>query len=119
MLKKDEKKVNTEEVTVKETVSEPVKAKEQEIEVGDPLLLRPTELPLVVKLPADASEAQIAYAKILNSYAYQNPTKWEQKKDDKIVQGAVVKGFITKLKELKNAPAPRVDGNLKINNSLV
>lgn len=113
MLKKDEKTVDTE-----ETVVEPV-SKEQEIEVNDPSVLRPTELPLVIKLPEGASAAQIAYAKILNSYAYQNPEKWAMKKDDQIVQGAVVKGFITKLKELKNAPAPKATGNLKINNSLV
>jgi len=90
----------------------------QGIEVGSPIDLRPTELPLVVKLPADASEAQIAYAKTLNGYAYKNPTKWEEKKDDKIVNGSLVKGLITKLKELKNAPAP-VEGNLKINKSSI
>ncbi len=72
--------------------------------VGDPALLRPSELPLVVKLPADASQAQIAYAKGLNAYAYQNPTKWEQKKEK----------LIEKLKSLKNAPDP-VESNLKVN----
>ena len=79
---------------------------EQEIVVGDPQILRPTELPLVVQLPEDASKAQVAFAKSLNSYAYQNPKKWEQKKDK----------LIEKLKELKNAPDP-VESNLRINNS--
>lgn len=76
------------------------------ISVGDPQKLRPTELPLVVKLPTDASAAQIAFAKTLNGYAYQNPQKWAQKKD----------ALIAKLKALKHAPDP-VESPLKINNS--
>lgn len=79
---------------------------DQGIEVGDPMKLRPVELPLVVKLPEGASKAQEAYAKILNAYAYQNPTKWEMKKGK----------MIQKLKDLKNAPDPVVS-NLKVNNS--
>ena len=113
MLKKEiAEEVKAEVVEVVETKDE-----SQGIEVNSPLNLK-TELPLVVKLPADASKAQIAYAKMLNSYAYQNPTKWEQKKDDKILPGGgVVKGFITKLKELKNAPDPVDNNPLKINNT--
>lgn len=79
---------------------------EQDIEVNDPQSLRPVDLPLVVKLPKNASAAQIAYAKTLNSYAYQNPDKWAIKKDL----------LIAKLRELKNAPDP-VPSRLKINNS--
>lgn len=79
---------------------------DQGIEVGDPMLLRPVELPLVVKLPEGASKAQVAYAAILNSYAYQNPTKWELKKGK----------MIQKLKDLKFAPDP-VESKLKVNNS--
>lgn len=48
--------------------------------MGSPLDLRPTVLPLVVKLPEDASKAQIEYAKVLNAYAYQNPAKFEAKR---------------------------------------
>jgi hypothetical protein len=89
----------------------------QGIEINAPINLK-TELPLVVKLPADASKAQIAYANMLNSYAYQNPKKWEMKKDDQILPGGgVVKGFITRLKELKNAPDPVDESPLKINNT--
>ena len=90
----------------------------QGIEVNDPMDLRPTELPLVVKLPADASLAQIAYAKTLNGYAYKNPDKWAEKKEDKIINGVLVKGLISRLKDLKNAPDP-VEGNLKINKSSI
>jgi hypothetical protein len=117
MLKKD---TEVKEVEVIETkaVKATVTDDSQGIEVGSPLDLRPTELPLVVKLPEDASEAQIAYAKTLNAYAYKNPAKFEEKKNDRIVQGAVIKGFITRLKELKNAPAP-VESNLKINKSSI
>jgi hypothetical protein len=57
-----------------------VKKTESGIEVGDPMDLRPKKLPLVVKLPANASSAQKEYAKILNGYAYQNPEKWAKKK---------------------------------------
>ena len=78
----------------------------QGIEVGDPQILRPKELPLVVKLPEDASEAQIQYAKTLNAYAYQNPEKWAAKKDV----------LIERLKSLKNAPAPK-ESNLKVNDA--
>ena len=52
-----------------------------EITVSDPMVLRPKELPLVVTLPENASGAQKEYAKVLNSYAYQNPEKWAEKKD--------------------------------------
>jgi len=95
----------------------------QGIEVGSPLDLRPTELPLVVKLPADASKAQIEYAKILNGYAYKNPAKFEAKKKDQVVEGKVVKGFLSKLKDLKNSPDPIELGEdapkLKINKSVI
>lgn len=89
-----------------------------EIEVNDPLELRPVDLPLVIKLPESASLAQQAFAKTLNAYAYQNPKKWAEKKDDKIEGGTIVKGLITQLKELKNAPDP-VESNTKINKSSI
>ena len=57
--------------------------KELQIEVGDPQVLRPVDLPLVVK-PADGgeweNEAQAEFARVLNGYAYKNPAKWEAKK---------------------------------------
>jgi len=113
MLKKETKIEEVEEV-IEATIADD----SQGIEVGSPMDLRPTELPLVVKLPADASEAQIAYAKTLNGYAYKNPAKFEAKKNDRIVNGVLVKGLITKLKELKDAPAP-AESNLKINKSSI
>jgi hypothetical protein len=79
---------------------------EQGIEINMPNVQKVQELPLVVKLPSDASNAQIAYAKVINAYAYQNPRKFAMKKD------AMVKTLLS----LKNAPDPIV-GNLKINNS--
>jgi len=107
----------TKTITDKEVIDD-----NQGIEVGSPLDLRPTELPLVVKLPADASKAQVEYAKILNGYAYKNPAKFEAKKNDQIVDGKIVKGFLSKLKDLKNAPDP-IDledaPKLKINKSAV
>lgn len=55
-------------------------SKSGEIEIGDPMDIRPKALPLVVKVPASASSAQKEYAKVLNAYAYQNPEKWKVKK---------------------------------------
>lgn len=92
---------------------------DQGIVVGDPQTLRPVDLPLVVTLPGSASKAQQAYAKILNAYAYKNPTKWADKKDDKTINGKVVKGLISKLKDLKDAADPIEEPeNLTIKNGL-
>lgn len=95
MIKKETEEVET----IKDTSG---------ITVGDPMVLRPKELPLVVTLPEDASNAQKAYSKIINAYAYQNPEKFAEKKD----------AMIEKLKSLKNAPDPRI-GNLKVGNSFI
>jgi hypothetical protein len=53
-----------------------------DIEVGDPQVLRPVELPLVIKPKSGAwdNDAQAKYARYLNAYAYKNPKKWEKKK---------------------------------------
>lgn len=51
------------------------------IEVGDPVSVRPKDLPLVVRVPDSASSAQKEYAKVLNAYAYHNPEKWAVKKE--------------------------------------
>ncbi len=75
-----------------------------EIVVRDPQVLRPKELPLVVELPEGASLAQQAYAKVLNGYAYKNPTKWEVKKES----------LIAHLRSLKNAPDPVEDPNRRL-----
>lgn len=58
------------------------------IEVGDPMLLRPVELPLVVKPTSGAwaNPEQEKYAAVLNAYAYRNPKKWEKKKTKLIKQ---------------------------------
>jgi hypothetical protein len=54
------------------------------IRVGNPEIMRPKTLPLVVLPPkgdAWANEAQEVFAGILNGYAYRNTEKWEAKKD--------------------------------------
>ena len=84
-LKLEETEVK-EEVAVQEADSEKASPKKvlktkSGIEIGEPLDLRPKHLPLVVKLPAGASSAQKEYAKVLNAYAYENPTKWAKKRD--------------------------------------
>lgn len=59
------------------------------IDVGDPLALRPVDLPLVVK-PSNGgewkNEAQARFAATLNAYAYKNPAKWASKKEVLIAQ---------------------------------
>ncbi len=60
---------------------ENVDSDNDEIVISDPMDIRPQSLPLVVKVPASASEAQKDYARFLNAYAYQNPKKWGKKKD--------------------------------------
>lgn len=55
----------------------------QGIEVGDPEILRPRELPLVIKVPKGGwkNDEQAEYAKVLNGYAYKNAKKWKKKKN--------------------------------------
>lgn len=88
------------------TAASKASADEDGFIVKDPLELRPVMLPLVITIPESTSLAQKAYAKILNSYAYQNPEKWKKKK----------KALIQKLRDLKDAPDP-VESNLRIGGS--
>lgn len=59
------------------------------VEVGDPQLLRPVELPLVIK-PANggswANDEQARYAATLNAAAYSNPVLWAQVKDAEVAR---------------------------------
>lgn len=64
----------------KETVADDVSSESTITEVSDPMVLRPKELPLVVK-GNWKNDNQATYAAILNAYAYRNPTKWAAKKD--------------------------------------
>lgn len=79
-----------------------------DIEVGDPQLLRPVELPLVIK-PANGGDwknaEQAEYATYLNAYAYKNPKKWNEKRKDRTVEGKIIKGLITKLAEIGEDPS--------------
>jgi hypothetical protein len=80
------------------------------IEVGDPMDLRPKNLPLVVKLGANASSAQKEYAKVLNGYAYQNPKKWKAKKEELIKRLESLAG--------KEVSSPALDGEGRPNQIL-
>lgn len=90
------------------------KDKELEVIVEDPQLLRPAELPLVVK-PGKGQEwsnpEQAAYAKVLNGYAYKNPLKWKVKKEV----------LLKKLVEIGQDPSkfPIIDTNLGYKNKLI
>ncbi len=57
--------------------------------IGDPLQIRPVDLPLVIKLAEGQSyknPEQQLYANVLNAYAYKNPTKWATRKDVEIAR---------------------------------
>ncbi len=107
MSKKDEAKVEDDGIVVK-----------------DPVNLR-QEVPLVVTLPEGASQAQVEFAKILNGFAVSQPEKWLIEKNDRdhvdeFGNKTVIKGLLTKLRELKNAPDPVVNPQeVKIKNTLV
>ena len=97
MVKKEEK----EEIVVKE---------KSDFIVKDQQVLRPVELPLVIT-PQNgkwASKAQEEFAKVLNAYAYTNPTKWAVKKDK----------LLAELKEKENAPDP-VEPSVKFTNNFM
>lgn len=82
------KKKETVEIKVPETVivdTTPVAETkpEYDFEVSAPQIIKPQDLPLVVKPGAGkewANAEQAEYAKTLNGYAYKNPNKWEGKK---------------------------------------
>jgi len=78
-------------MTKNKTTEEEIKSKTEKsdgIIVGDPQLLRPTELPLVVKPESGewANEAQAELAKVINAYAYKDPVKFAVKKETLITQ---------------------------------
>lgn len=80
-----------------------------DVEVGDPQLLRPVELPLVVK-PKDGGEwknpEQARFAANLNAYAYKNPKKWAEKRNDQTTpDGKVLKGLVSQLIEIGKNPS--------------
>lgn len=63
-------------------VAKPKKLDISDIEVEDPQILRPKELPLVIKPKSGSwkNDQQAEYAGYLNAYAYSNPEKWATKK---------------------------------------
>jgi hypothetical protein len=67
------------------------------IAVGDPLELRPVELPLVIKPKSGAwaNKQQARYAGMLNAYAYKNADKFKAKK----------KTLLGRLVEIGNDPS--------------
>lgn len=69
--------------------SAPAADSHDDIEVGDPQLLRPSELPLVIK-PANGGEwkndEQAQYAATLNAAAYAFPQRWAEVKDVEIAR---------------------------------
>jgi len=101
----------------KEAEKEAAKAASSDFIVEDPQILRPKELPLVIK-PAKGTEwanpEQAAFAATLNGYAYKNPEKWAVKKTVLLAQ----------LKELGTNPGllGKLQGagiNVKFSNKLV
>jgi hypothetical protein len=66
-----------------DVVTPAVEAPEYEFDVAEPFIMKPQDLPLVVKPGAGkewVNAEQAEYAKTLNGYAYKNPAKWQLKK---------------------------------------
>lgn len=114
MSKKEE---ITEDVEVTEEVTTTPKVTKKELPADniiaeDPLILRPKELPLVIK-PANgawANEAQEIFARVLNGYAYKNPEKWATKKTLLLKQLADLKENPTKIATLQGVPPGQTNG---------
>jgi len=92
------KKTDEQTPVVEEKVTaEVVEETSDDFQVDDPQVLRPKDLPLVVK-PAKGkewkNEAQAEYARILNGYAYSNSDKWSKKKES----------LLKRLKEIGDTP---------------
>lgn len=106
----------------KEVVDTEVKAVNNII-VEDPLVLRPKELPLVVKPESGswANEAQAEFARVLNGYAYKNTAKWEKKKAVLLKQLAELATNPEKIFVLKGEPEFQEDGSgqVKFKNQLL
>ena len=76
--------IATPEVIEVDMTPEPMPAvPEYDFDVDEPLIIKPQDLPLVVKPSAGkewANREQAEYAMTLNGYAYKNPKKWQKKK---------------------------------------
>ncbi len=77
-----EAKVKKADAILAPTVEETVEQDTSDIEVNDPQVLRPKDLPLVIKSKSGKwkNEEQAEYARYLNAYAYKNPEKFATKK---------------------------------------
>lgn len=90
--------------------------------VGDPVLLRPVELPLVVKLPEGESWAnpqQEEYSKTLNAYAYKNAKKWAKKKGVLLARLKELAENPEKLQVFKGEPDLEDSGKVSYKNKLI
>lgn len=102
--------VSTPEVPTIDEIVDTGSSKIEGFNVSNPLELRPKELPLVVKAPKEgwANKAQEYYSKIVNAYAYKNPTKWDENRFTfggvEIPNSAKKFELIKQLKELGKNP---------------
>lgn len=90
--------------------------------VEDPLVLRPKELPLVVKPESGewANDAQKEYAAVLNAYAYKNTAKWNKKKPVLLAQLADLAENPEKITVLRGEPEVIEDaGRVTFKNNLI
>lgn len=102
------KKVEDTGVETTETTA-PAEKSSEDFSLGSPLVIKPIDLPFVVTIPETASSAQKEYAKVINSYAYQNPEKYEKKKDF----------MLKRLKSLAGMEVVVPEGGLSLNKSKV
>jgi len=105
---------------VVEAAAEPVKNAVNGIIVGDPLILKPVDLPLVVKPESGAwaNDAQAEFAKTINAYAYSNPEKWNIKKDALIKQLLELENDPNKLFVFRGERVDGISGNVSFKNNI-
>lgn len=92
-----------------------------DIIVGDPQVLRPVELPLVIKLPEGKSwtPEQQEYVNGLNGYAYKNPKKWAKKKNVLLARLIEIGNDPSKLKFYQGEPEQEQEGKVEYKNKLI
>lgn len=98
----------------------PASDDDSEFTVGNPQILRPVELPLVI-VPKEGvtwTPAQQEYVNTLNGYAYKNPAKWEQKKKQLLARLVEIKADPLKL-GLYKGMAEGSEGNLSYKNNVI
>ena len=90
--------------------------KKQDFSVREVEEVVPKELPLIIEPPKKGwhNEAQETFARVLNGYAYKNPTKWNLKKEALLDQLAQLKEAPGLLAKFQGSQVEGVEGSVSI-----